>query len=227
MLGRPGHLIRVDSRPRAVGVAASVLALLIAVVPLAHAQTPDASPSPATDRELVEDAAEEAAREATQQLQQEDQSLVTGANLFWLLVVVVLCGTTLLFMTVLRTRPSHAGPGPFRSQVEGMVLSMVVIAVIVLGVTGKLTDEGLASVLAAIVGYAVGRSASTDSGGSVGSGAAGGAAAVTAPAVAAAGSATGELQADTSPEATAEAAMSHEIEDLPPASGLEFEDEEA
>lgn len=43
--------------------------------------------------------------------------------------------------------------------VEGMVLSLAIIAIVILGASAKLTSEGLVSVLAAIVGYAAGRSA--------------------------------------------------------------------
>lgn len=44
-----------------------------------------------------------------------------------------------------------------RQLIEGMVLSIVVIAILVLGAAGRITQEGLVSVLAAIVGYAAGR----------------------------------------------------------------------
>jgi hypothetical protein len=43
--------------------------------------------------------------------------------------------------------------------VEGMVLSLAIVAIVILGASAKLTSEGLVSVLAAIVGYAAGRSA--------------------------------------------------------------------
>jgi hypothetical protein len=44
-----------------------------------------------------------------------------------------------------------------RFLIEGLVLAMVVIALLVLGTAGRVTQEGLVSVLAAIVGYAAGR----------------------------------------------------------------------
>jgi hypothetical protein len=47
-----------------------------------------------------------------------------------------------------------------RTVVEGLVLSMVVITLIILAVTGKVTNEGTVSVLAAIIGYAAGRATS-------------------------------------------------------------------
>lgn len=149
-------------------VASAGVALVLVTTPAAAQIGEDATPSPTAstvsdNRSLVEDTAAETAQEVVnRQLQQETRPLVTGWSLFALLVVVVVSGTVLLLTTVVRTSPSRGGAGPFRSQVEGMVLSMVVVAVIILGVTGKLTDEGLASVLAAIVGYAVGRSTSGD-----------------------------------------------------------------
>lgn len=45
----------------------------------------------------------------------------------------------------------------FKHQIEGMVLILVIVAIIILGITEKIGDQGLVSVLAAIVGYAVGR----------------------------------------------------------------------
>lgn len=45
----------------------------------------------------------------------------------------------------------------YRRQIEGMVLIMVIVAIILLGISEKVSDEGLISVLAAIVGYAAGR----------------------------------------------------------------------
>jgi hypothetical protein len=48
-----------------------------------------------------------------------------------------------------------------RQLIEGMVLSVVIIAILVLGSTGRVTQEGLVSVLAAIVGYAAGRASSS------------------------------------------------------------------
>ena len=45
----------------------------------------------------------------------------------------------------------------YRRQIEGMVLILVIVAIIILGITEKISDQGLVSVLAAIVGYALGR----------------------------------------------------------------------
>lgn len=45
----------------------------------------------------------------------------------------------------------------YRRQIEGMILIMVIVAIILLGITEKVSDEGLISVLAAIVGYCAGR----------------------------------------------------------------------
>jgi hypothetical protein len=53
--------------------------------------------------------------------------------------------------------PSKGIASNYRSQIEGMVLVMVVLAVILLGVTDKIGSDGLVSVLAAIVGYTIGR----------------------------------------------------------------------
>lgn len=45
--------------------------------------------------------------------------------------------------------------------IEGLILSFVIIALVILGLGGTVTKEGVVSVLAAIVGYAAGRGTST------------------------------------------------------------------
>jgi hypothetical protein len=69
-------------------------------------------------------------------------------------------GLLALMVLVRRGGGDNAQEGMFRCQIEGMILMMVVVAVILLGVTEKIGQEGLVSVLAAITGYAVGRAVS-------------------------------------------------------------------
>ncbi|MDO8148830.1 hypothetical protein Q6350_10340 [Isoptericola sp. b515] len=94
-----------------------------------------------------------------------------GTDLRVVVLSTVIPATLLLVVMVLmkgsfwrRGAPSGGGStsedkgdGSYRSQIEGMVLVMVVLSVILLGVTGKIGSDGLVSVLAAIVGYTVGR----------------------------------------------------------------------
>jgi uncharacterized membrane protein YgcG len=97
----------------------------------------------------------------------EEQPLITGDTLFFLLLAVAGLAILLLGLIVWRIGRSPAPTGGndlYKPLIEGMVLVMVVVAVIILGVAGKLTQEGLASILAAIVGYAVGRAAGTATG---------------------------------------------------------------
>lgn len=98
-----------------------------------------------------------------------------GPDLYVVVLSTVLPATVLLVVMVLmkgnsrkRGTPSGGGStsedqgdGNYRSQIEGMVLVMVVLSVILLGVTGKIGSDGLVSVLAAIVGYTVGRQVSS------------------------------------------------------------------
>ncbi len=65
-------------------------------------------------------------------------------------------------ITVIRAREEKRKNPDFRFQIEGMVLVLVVLAVIILGVTEKIGQEGLVSVLAAIAGYAAGKQSSTN-----------------------------------------------------------------
>ncbi|MDO8145191.1 hypothetical protein [Isoptericola sp. 178] len=99
-------------------------------------------------------------------------SPLEGWDLFVVVALTVLPATALLtfmVMTVARknrqmasadSKEAERAAGAFRSQIEGMILVMVVLAVILLGVTDKIGSDGLVSVLAAIVGYTVGRQAS-------------------------------------------------------------------
>jgi hypothetical protein len=91
--------------------------------------------------------------------------LITDWQLFSILLIIVV-GTGLLLMTLAR-RPrtaADAGAGEggnyqyTRRLIEGLVLTEVLVAVIILGVTGKVSSEGVISVLAAITGYAIGKS---------------------------------------------------------------------
>ena len=65
-------------------------------------------------------------------------------------------------ITVIRAREEKGKNPDFRFQIEGMVLVLVVLAVIILGVTEQIGQEGLVSVLAAIAGYAAGKQSSTN-----------------------------------------------------------------
>ena len=47
----------------------------------------------------------------------------------------------------------------YRSQIQGLILVLVLVAVIVLGIAEKIGDQGLVSILAAIAGYGVARAA--------------------------------------------------------------------
>jgi hypothetical protein len=108
---------------------------------------------------------------------------LSGGDLWSVIIGTVLLPMSLLVIMVIRTRHDDNGVrhestvSPFRNQIEGMVLVMVVLAVILLGVTDKIGSDGLVSVLAAIVGYTLGRqlgqgtngpSPSTPSSGTVG-----------------------------------------------------------
>lgn len=97
-------------------------------------------------------------------------SPLTGLDLFVVVVLTVVPATALLTLMVLKVGTKNGqrasvdesaeaarAAGNFRSQIEGMILVMVVLAVILLGVTDKIGSDGLVSVLAAIVGYTVGR----------------------------------------------------------------------
>ena len=90
--------------------------------------------------------------------------LLEGDDLLLLLIVVVALAMVLLALivfTVGRSAKMNAGDREaYLPLVQGMVLVTVVVAVILLGISGKLTAEGLASILAAIVGFAVGRATS-------------------------------------------------------------------
>jgi hypothetical protein len=85
--------------------------------------------------------------------------LITGDNLLILLIVVVAGAMILLGLMAYATlvREVTGNREEFLPLVQGMVLVTVVVAVILLGISGKVTEEGLATILAAIVGFAVGR----------------------------------------------------------------------
>lgn len=158
--------------------------------------------------QAVEKALEEAAEEVGAPV-----ALITGTNLFWLVLAVSIGGMVLLLCMVgaklcqphlplllswckKRARRDEKSATPdaqeqtaaddknepsaeerkaqeqtaaddkeereaqeltYRRQIEGMVLILVIVAIIILGITEKVSDEGLISVLAAIVGYCAGR----------------------------------------------------------------------
>lgn len=87
------------------------------------------------------------------------ESLIEHPYVFWLLLAVIV-GAVLLLATMVRSYRALSGPqreGDYRRQVEGLVLLMVVVSITILGVTGKITPEGLTAVLGAITGYAIGQ----------------------------------------------------------------------
>jgi hypothetical protein len=75
-----------------------------------------------------------------------------------LILLSLIAGAAVLLLAFIAHR-SAKEIGLAKVLVEGMILSLAIIAIIVLGASAKLTSEGLVSVLAAIVGYAVGRNA--------------------------------------------------------------------
>jgi len=142
--------------------------LLVALVPgVAAAQ--EATPAPEPETQLV-------------------QPLIEGRDLLVLLIVVSGLALLLLaWMVWISPKLENAGDGStYVTMIQGMVLVTVVVAVILLGVSGKITEEGLSTILAAIVGFAVGKSAESVRGrrdGAPGRAAGGAAAAVPPPAV--------------------------------------------
>lgn len=136
---------------------------LIALGALLEAEAVEAV---AEDAAAAAEAAESAAKAVAQ-----PESLIKGGNLLGLLAILVVGEVALLGVMVLR----HSGENTesFREQVEALVLLGVVVAVIVLGVTEQIGDEGLVSVLTAIVGYTLGRAGATKGQIRAGSGGAG------------------------------------------------------
>ncbi len=98
----------------------------------------------------------------------KDRPLLEDDDLFWLLVIVVIGELLVLGWMVVWITLNQGKNEAYRRQIEAMVLLGVVVAIIVLGVTGKIGDEGLVSVLAAIVGYTLGRAAGASTEGSSG-----------------------------------------------------------
>ncbi len=96
-----------------------------------------------------------------------EQPLVEAGKLT-LLLALAIAGVLMLLglMVWVRYRGTSNGIDglPFRRQIEGMVLVMVVLAVIILGVTEKIGQEGLVSVLAAIAGYSITKAAGEPAG---------------------------------------------------------------
>jgi hypothetical protein len=110
----------------------------------------------------VEDAVVEALKE------KGEQPLIEATQLWWIMFTAIMGAFALLAYMVQRRGEAmklfiekgidtDKVEGPFKRQIEAMVLVMVVLSVIILGVTEKIGEEGLVSVLAAIAGYGVGR----------------------------------------------------------------------
>jgi len=123
----------------------------------------------------VEEKAQEAVKEALEE-EGAPVALITGDSLLVVVLFISVGGMALLgsmvFLkaveTCLRARrkagggeeqtaPDKEAELTYRRQVEGMVLIMVIVALILLGLSEKISDEGVISVLAAVVGYTVGR----------------------------------------------------------------------
>ena len=130
----------------------------------------DLSPESLQAIGLVVAAAEEAAVQVAEEAAQDaladriEQPLVTSDNLFTLLLVVVGAAAALLaFMVGAKLWSDLNGVSKdemgFWHQIEAMVLIMVIVAVIILGISDKVDQEGLVAILAAIAGYGAGRSA--------------------------------------------------------------------
>lgn len=91
------------------------------------------------------------------------QSLIEHPYVFWLLFTVIVGAVLLLGVMVFAYSGLAGGQreSNYRRQVEGLVLLMVVVSISILGVTGKITPEGLTAVLGAITGYAIGQARSS------------------------------------------------------------------
>ena len=130
----------------------------------------------ATATDQVADIAEEAAQasdktaaatEKVAEAVQELQAVAPGANplleewsLFGLLVIFGLSSALVLaFVTWTNSQVAQDEQqrGTTRSVIEVTVLSLVILAVVTLGMADKITSEGIVSVIAAVAGYAIGR----------------------------------------------------------------------
>lgn len=80
------------------------------------------------------------------------QPLLQNGVLFWLLVVVIVASGAVIAYIVLRGKDRDLAV-----QTQAVVYVAVIIAIIILGITGKVTSEGLIAVLAAIVGWEAAR----------------------------------------------------------------------
>ena len=133
--------------------------------------TPTATPEPTPVPEVVE----------VVRALSEEAEVLTATQTFILVLVAVagsvyLLGTGFLFALygVLRTQPgggsttvpSAAYDALTHALLQGVALVLVVVAVFILGLQGKISDEGLVGIFAAIVGYVLGRSMPRGNGGS-------------------------------------------------------------
>ena len=97
--------------------------------------------------------------------------LISDTSLIVLLVLIALAAVVLLGSVARYWRADGDALKALGSQaivipqllVEGLVLSLAIIAIVILGASAKLTSEGLISVLAGIVGYAAGSRAAASS----------------------------------------------------------------
>jgi hypothetical protein len=87
------------------------------------------------------------------------EALLDGDALTDIMILVIMAAAVALVYIVRR------GPGDDVSrQTEAIVLLAVVIAVIILGITAKISGDGLISVLSAIIGWTAGRAAASRGG---------------------------------------------------------------
>jgi membrane-associated HD superfamily phosphohydrolase len=97
--------------------------------------------------------------------------LISDTSLIVLLVLIAVAAVVLLGSVARYWRADGDALKALGSQaivipqllVEGLVLSLAIIAIVILGASAKLTSEGLISVLAGIVGYAAGSRAAASS----------------------------------------------------------------
>jgi hypothetical protein len=83
--------------------------------------------------------------------------LISQASLQWILILTVVVGAAVLLTLIVVSSRSSNPPASFQMPTEALILLTVIIAVIILGVTGKIGSDGLISVLAAIVGWTAAR----------------------------------------------------------------------
>ena len=93
-------------------------------------------------------------------------SLLSGFQITVLVVFAFGMGAALLALMIFRVGTYAASTGGiFARQIEALVLLMVIVALVILGVSQLIDEQGIVSILAAIAGYGVGRASVTTTGG--------------------------------------------------------------